>query len=376
MPDWLRKASKTLARSAPKKPEPFEIPCQCGQTVRGMRQVHAQRVVCGDCSEPSFVLPLDVYPQPKPKKKHRKRKPTKRQTFAKTKSAVKNVGPVLRKHALAQARKVGDKTAAASRRASKRVRSTFTPFRLVMLCMLAVISSTGYWVFESGKREQAELRLKAAKERGFAALHERKFITAEQEFRTASEALDRLGRDDAPARKVRQMWRETTVLTNLVDASPLEIIAQAERKIRADPTDWAEHFESHYAGRWIVLQTTLSRAAAPRATDAEHNTNTVIDLPPFLEGRQIDFQGHLAALEQLAIGAEPRHVIFAAQLGTCRLEPAESPRCVISLRSQSAFFWSDFENYRALGFREDEFHTEEEIRQLLDEQSRSMGIVE
>ena len=377
MSNWLTKASNTFSRSAPKEPEPFEIPCQCGQTVRGMRQAYFQRVVCEDCGERLFVLPLDVYPELKPKNR-RKRKAKKGQTLAKAKTAAqaaaRKVGPVLRKHAHQQARNVSEKTAAVSRRVTKWFRSTFTPFRLVMMCIVAVVASTGYWAAQSIVRERAETALRAAEENGRAALRQRKFLTAERELRIACEALDRLGRDDAPAREVRQLWRETVALTNQLDPSLFELIEEAERKTREGPAAWAEHFESHYAGKWLAIETFVRRASG----DAGDSRYAIV-LPLGLgvkEGTQIDFRGDLAVFDRLEISDESRLVAFAAELAGCRRAPVDPSRWVIVLRPDNGILWTDFENYSSAGLGPDEDRPAEEIRQLLLQQSRSMEIAQ
>ena len=62
----LAKAKSRLFGSAPESvPVPFEVPCDCGHRVTGIRRTSYQIAVCSACQSSLFVLPVNVYPTTK-----------------------------------------------------------------------------------------------------------------------------------------------------------------------------------------------------------------------------------------------------------------------------------------------------------------------
>ncbi len=69
MVNWLAKATEALRGTPPPEPEPYEVACACTHRISGMRLPAFQVVRCNRCGNFVFVLPRDVYPKLKPKKK-------------------------------------------------------------------------------------------------------------------------------------------------------------------------------------------------------------------------------------------------------------------------------------------------------------------
>jgi hypothetical protein len=61
MANWLDKAlgrEKTSVQA-----EPFELECECGTRLSGIRQERAKRVICPQCGDAHFILPVNPYPR-------------------------------------------------------------------------------------------------------------------------------------------------------------------------------------------------------------------------------------------------------------------------------------------------------------------------
>ncbi|MGV2338666.1 MAG UNVERIFIED_CONTAM: hypothetical protein LVR18_33170 [Planctomycetaceae bacterium] len=54
--------AKLFGGSTADTPTPFELPCDCGHNVAGIRRPRIQIALCSACGKSLFVLPLNVYP--------------------------------------------------------------------------------------------------------------------------------------------------------------------------------------------------------------------------------------------------------------------------------------------------------------------------
>ena len=369
MARWLTKALKALDRGAPNAaaPEPFQIRCSCGVPMQGLRQPRSQRVECRRCGQPLFVLSADVYPQPKPKKS-RKKRPLPIKKHPEPARQVEKPRPSVRDRLKTRARNVRVNASDSLLRAAQRQMSIFTPFRLVLLCIVALVAATMYWGWYSRAVEQAEITLNTAVQRGEAALREHDFTNAAREFQAAGESLEFLGRNDKRAQAIRQMLRESTAASQLLREPLFNIVSDAERAGREGSLGWNDGFRTHYGECWIVMQSTIERTS-----DMQGNPRLVIDYPLDVGGKLIVIDATLPVFEQLPLENEPRNVIFAAQLKSCRIGGSENQEWIVKLQDDTAFLWSSFDTFQALGFETDE-HAESKIHELLDEQSRLMGI--
>jgi hypothetical protein len=374
MSGWLTKASEALSRGAAPEPEPFEIVCLCGQLHRGLRQDHAQRVVCQSCGHACFVLPADAYPQSA--SKQRKRRSAGKAAKPAANVAARPVHPTDVSIADPPTDSVSS-TAAPLYGPRKKL---LTPLRLVMLCLVGAVFFTGLWVVHRRGLDEAELTLTAAQESGLAALREGDFIAAARELEIACDALDLLGRDNRAARDIRRLRNEATAAGYLASASLYDIARHAEDMHKSDEDDaWKNYFEAHFRDSWLILDTYV--ALAPEHDPVEHEAADdadsgrkaetpqvrapyLIDYPLLIGERPAELELPTPLFEPLAIGKEPRRVIFAAQLEFYR---PEGDRWVVGLRPDTAFLWSDLGNYKALGFSDDPH-----VAQVLEQQRQAL----
>lgn len=402
MSGWLSRAKGAFGgREAEISPEPIEIACPCGRKVEALRRRDFQRVLCKNCGEPFFLLPLDVYPRPvmkvrkvKPPKPDLKKKPA-----AGTKSPPAQPDP---------------KTATAPTRPSidlrkdlsivgGRVRRQFTPLRLMVLSLLAVIGLTGWWQWTRAARSGAEFDFKTANEAGLAAIQKKDFVEAAQQFARAANAVDLLQRHDVSAEQARQRFRQLTAINSLLQRSLVEVLKAAkDGRQKGEFAAVESEFASLHAGRWVVLESEVTPASSP----SDPATVSVWEQRVQFDGEALVLTGSLSIFAKVlappsplsapdgnaAPDAQPqfmfalndlgqREVLFAAQVESLKWNAAQSV-WVLTLKSSSGFLWTDYDLLQPTGLQPDErptepnLRSEPQVRALLLEQSRWIGAAE
>lgn len=397
MSGWLSRAKGAFGgREAEISPEPIEIACPCGRKVEATRRRDFQRVLCKNCGEPFFLLPLDVYPRPV--MKVRKVKLPERD-LKKTKPATGTKSPPAQPDA---------QTATAPARPSidlrkdlsvvgDRVRTQFTPLRLMVLSLLAVTGLTGWWQWTRAARTSAEFDFKTASEAGQAALQKKDFVDAAQQFSRAANAADLLKRHDVHAEQARQSVRQLTAINSLLTRSLVELLEAAKAGRQKGSVAAVEsEFASLHADRWVVLHSEVTPESGPSDPAAASRWEQRVQI----EGEALVLTGSLSIFAKVlapppppsapdgdaAPDAQPqlnvalndlgqREVLFAAQVESLKWNPAQSV-WVLTLKSSSGCLWTDYDLLLATGFLPDELRSEQQLRALLLEQGRWIGAIE
>jgi hypothetical protein len=389
MVHWLAKASEALRRRPPPEPQPYEVACACTHRVSGMRLAAFQVVRCNRCGNFVFVLPLDVYPKPKPKKKV----PPKPLSAAGRDSAstLPTVQPMssARRNLAAGGADVAEKPAPAVAGATtsavssssneirieaveslpKLRRSILSPVRIVACAILGVVALTGYFVWRAQLKEKAALTLREHQEAGDAALREGKFVEAAAEYHQAAEAVDILGRDDADSRLVRQKAKELNAIAHLSTLSLYDLCDEARLAVAAGENKWSERFDRLRRDSWIVVEGDVVSDAGPDGTP-----QPLIRYPFPINGAPVILDARLKALEPPSAVAGPQHVLFAGQLVSFAEEGTKSKVWVLRLNDKTAFLWAGTDTYRALGLGPDALRSDDETARLLAAQAEIVGV--
>jgi hypothetical protein len=254
-------------------------------------------------------------------------------------------------------------------RVARRQKEFFTPFRLVMLSVAAIVGLTTYWAIHNSRVRSAQETLVAAEQAGKAAMTKSEYALAAQQFERACRALDLLGRDDVQARGVRQLYRESTAVSQLAAAPLPEIISEYHEASQKNDTILLQTHGNLYRGTWLVLDTTVERLSNPDGA-----SRSIVDLPVLVDGRPMVVSGDFAAFRVLPPTTEPRRVVFAAQFESCRLDGRAQDRWLVALRPDTSFLWSSAETLRWLGFVDDDSELDPDTARVLAEQSRLLGI--
>lgn len=397
MVHWLTKATEALRRSAPPEPEPYEVACACTHRISGMRLPAFQVVRCNRCGNYVFVLPRDVFPKPKPKKKATQKTPpdVRRDSAPALPTALPSVAPPsssARRNLAAGGTEVAQQPSPAATPATAPAvstssgssseirlesveslptlrRSLFSPVRVVACAILGVVLLTGYLVWQSQQKEKAALTLREHLDAGDAALRASKFIEAAAEYQQAAQAVDILGRDDAESRAVRQKAKELNAIAHLSAISLYELCDEATLAVAEHDAKWSERFDRLHRDAWIVVDGDVVSDAGPDGT-----LQSLIRYPFPIEGAPVILDARLKALEPRSAVAGPEHVIFAGQLASFAEEGTKSKVWVLRLKDATAFLWAGGETYRALGLGSDALRSDEDTGRLLAAQAEIVGV--
>ena len=248
-------------------------------------------------------------------------------------------------------------------------RRIVTPFRTVLLCASMLVIATVVVKLKSNRRDDAEWELKTALGNAEVALKNRDFSTSAKEYQKACAALDVLKRNDAQEKTIRQRFKESTAAGNLLTDSLFEILNELAKEIDSDASRPQRFFENVYTHRWIVMETNVEKFKDPDGL-----SRITIDFPFEAAGRPVEFAANLPIFKKLSVDWEQHKVIFAAQLQIIQLQGAEHPYWTITLQPETAFLWTDYETFQAMGFEHEDAGIESVNRELLAEQSRLLGM--
>ncbi len=370
MSDWMARAKGLFGQAqAEPEPEPVEIACPCGGSLEAMRRESFQRVLCKNCGEAFFLLPLDVYPRPVmkvrivpgPRRKAAAETPKPNETQAPATTAIPT-------RPLIDSRAVWNSI-------RQRIARQFTALRMVVVSLLLVIALTGWWQWQRSAQASAEITFKQAWDAGQAAVAKQDWLAAQSEFDRVAKAANVLERSDSQAEEARQWQREFTAVNWLLTNSLAELFDDLRTRRQKETTAAAESaFPGLFSGRWIVLQTEMTPATKPSdSIDWEQ--------PLLFETEGLLLVGQFPAFAKVpppqvdASGpaAETREVIFAAKLDSVRWDAARS-LWVVRLSGSSCFLWSHYDALLAAGLPPDELRSELQLKSLLSEQSKWIGI--
>jgi hypothetical protein len=246
-------------------------------------------------------------------------------------------------------------------------RRIVTPFRLVILGASIIVAATVFAKLKSTRQGAAEWELKNAVGRAKMALGNGDLSTSAKEYQKACKALDVLERNDAQEKTIRQRYKESTAAANLLADSLFEILNKLSHEIDSDSARPQIVFERSLTNCWIVMETIVEKME-----DRDGHSRVVIDFPFAVAGRPVEFEANLAIFEKLPVDREEQKVVFAAQLQRIQLQGAEHPYWMVILQPDTAFLWTDYETFRAIGFEDEDLDHESETRNLLAKQSRLM----
>ena len=364
MAGWLSRATEAFRQQPPPAPELYEVGCDCGGRVTGERSRNAQRPPCPSCGRLVFVLPANVYPRPiKPAPKTATPKPSAAKQPATEATASKSQSKDQTKAREAEDASRNERSGIALEANEK----LLTPFRLTMTAMLVVSGLTAWGLWYRHRIETAKSIVAQATEAGMLALKERDFDTAARELEKARDAVDLLKRTDEESQLVRRLCREALAARGLAHDSLFELLHKSLADIKPGDKD-AKRFDGLYRDGWVLFD-----AAVLVPEDAAQPCT--LEMPVFHLGQAIRIETNFAALRQAARQSppdEPARVIFAAQLERLTPQSGAQSAAVLTLKDQSAFLWSSFDTYSALGYREEDAEELKATHAVLERQLEVM----
>lgn len=287
---------------------PFELTCECGATVSGMRRKSWIESECPECLQSLFVLTSNVYPSTKsvpsevlggsltdrlktvagelfPKKKQTKTKTKPKPAAAETAIAADtqesvSTEPLKPRKTLRQQLDIG-----------RRLKRTFTPFRVLMLAMIGVIGFTSYWMTYQSHVESARQTWLKSPELIEQQLHEFAMVDLERTLQSAVEAADVLERNDVESRRVRNLLQETVAVNKIASRDLLTSFHDAYNKNDVLEDDATETVTDVCRSGTFVFDSSLTKKAGLDdvylvdfpATPGRHPVEIIVPLPAVAE---------------------------------------------------------------------------------------------
>ena len=386
---WLAAAESLLGRRASDPPPAWQVHCVCGRIATGQRSRVVQTPICPGCRASLFILPTSVYPRPKSPKRKVVAAPRPQTEFVAPLPSDSADLPGEPPHA-AGAVRLKEAVESPSRQAAlppaprtirqmvraaagevdldRLRRKIFTPVRLVLAGVFAVIVLTAWWIVHLRGLDHAERMVVSATRAGEQALANHDLAEAARQYRMVRSSLDTLGRNDPQSRLLRQTASEFMAAADLSRVSLFDMLHEANDAASGRTSlTWSETFRLSYRNTWVVLDAPVSRSV-----DQSSRHRFEIDFPLSLEPEQAVVVGDLQIFEKaIATDGTAKRVIFAAQLDDCRRESDLEGPWTISLQPATGFLWSSPERLELLGVGVDDA-----TKRILDEQAGLLGIAQ
>lgn len=367
MAGWLSRAT-SLFQQTPPPPEPFEVECDCGAKVVGQRISTYQKPACSRCERPVFVLPANIYPQVKQKSKSRSSKGKGGSKSDRTSTAVVDDDPDQTPQSQPSRTDRNAKAAKAPAVIEQQIlleppSPWITPLRVTTTAIFLVGVATIAGLWYRHRIEKAQTAISQSADAGMAALKEEDFLTASRELQRASDAVDVLGRTDATSNEIRRLSRESTTLANLSSSTLTEILDETIAAGKRGQTEPLRLSVSN-KGAWVIFDARVTPVSGGRA-------RCLVDAPFFVGDATVRIEVDSPAVRSVSQpdpSGQQARVIFAAQLESLTAPTGQPPISVLTLNAKTAFLWTSYDTYKAIGYRPIDAENDEQTSALLKRQ--------
>lgn len=412
----LAKAKSRLFGSAPESvPVPFEVPCDCGHRVTGIRRTSYQIAVCSACQSSIYVLPVNVYPttrrihsevvdgpvlervgtvvrdlvrgDPTPEAGESQeprtvRKPQGAEGLRDYGAAV-DLKPKGRKSKRssghdASSSGVSDNVSTPEPAAAiplvqvprpsfaTRMRRVFSPTRVLALAGCVILCSTGFWTIHQRKLEQARKVWRLEMDRAETALKQKDLNKLSESLTLAVKAAKTLSRTDEESRVAESLLRQTEVVQQL---SSMDLVSQFSNVIRNDGSldvGKAGYVAEGLQGQFFVFELALKRRSAGA-------TAFQLDFPLIIQDTAIDVFVSSSVLSGCVVGNSEPNVLFTACIRECRPPTPANRRWEIVLDGPSCTLVTTEFHAEQLGF---DLKTSTSLPAVLESQSKVVRSVQ
>lgn len=355
--DRLAQATSKLFGSAVRDTVvPFELLCDCGHRVAGIRQTTDQIVTCSACRSSLYVLPKDVYPLIRSPRTESKSAPVSTRTVEPPRPPVEEVvetettsvpdesadsgvsapGDVRRrKSGRERSRKadlspepspvegsVIDVVAVPRKSLSERLKRIFSPTRLLAMALISLLIGTGWWMVQRQRLDQARRTWRAEMDRVEPALKDRDIGTLQVALQKAVEAARVLNRDDAEALEAESLLAQTNAVQSLTTVDLFATLSGAVNDEGAIDQTKAADASALLIGQRFVFDTTL-KPMGVRASSVGTATQRAVPLmelncPIVANSFPIRIGVASPTLNELTSSAAESSVLFIATIKSMR----------------------------------------------------------
>ncbi|MCH2212600.1 MAG: hypothetical protein MK110_14950 [Fuerstiella sp.] len=250
---FKRARARLRGTAAAEIPVPFDVSCECGGRVTGIRTSSWQQTSCPSCHTSCFLLPANVYPSTDSVESHviggtfgHRLRVVAGEVLVPQKRRLRSQGDVLSKN---RSRTEND-SAAGNEPASTQprrwrsprrvlsgfhpvrfVRRAFSPFRLLLAGIIMIVSTTGYWVYQSRQYEAARTTWHKETDAIPSLVEQYQIEELEQALGRAAKAGRLLGLSGQKWRYVLNLLDETRAVRSIYRTTVPELISEVREQI-------------------------------------------------------------------------------------------------------------------------------------------------
>lgn len=380
MAGWLTRAAAAFSRRAEAPPEPFDVPCDCGGRLTGVRVAGHQKLRCLGCERYVLVLPASPYPAVKRRLLDVAPKPPRSIVHASDRQESSQAGPRRTSRPAKKKRSPPEpdkaRTVPQGEEASPtpeplvlspqvvQTKSRRLTIRLIVVSIAALLGVTGWSLRNRALREDARALVPVASEAGLTALRQGDFPTAVRELSRAVQGLDTLRRGDAAATAIRQAYREAVAANGLATAS-LSQLAEEFLTDTGTPEERLRRFQTQSGSKWLIFDANVVQ------TSFDGTPLYQLEVPWMVGERPLQVQLEFPEMDRMAADrplSSAARIIFAGQIDDWIVPERPRQPIVARLRKTTAFLWTDYDSLRAVGFQPESKDAERETRELLNRQ--------
>lgn len=346
---------------------PFEIECDCGATVTGVRRATWIESECSECAATVFVLPMNVYPSTKSvpseilggtfkerlgvvtKELLRGNKPNAETDETSSRSSSADSSDSNQQTVDAKPKWKLPKLTLPSIDVKKIVRRTFSPFRLVMMAVIATVGFTGWFMVQQRQTERAQKIWLESTATIAEKLEQEELSGLLVELESALNAGMVLGKDDSEYRLLNNLLVETQATVSLASAGLVDVFQAAyDNQNRLEPAAKSRVDEACKQG-WFLFD------AVANKFDSGTETTWLIDFPatPGLHPVSIILP-NLVLTQDLDADSDTR-LLFVAKLSVKTAPDGdEDGQWILTVNPDSFAMLTHTAHFVAVGFDPDE----------------------
>ncbi len=343
--------AKLLGKPTADVPIPFEVVCECGHRVAGIRRKSYQIAECSECTASIFVLPVDPYPKV--------RKPVPKEAPS-SKRAVAVPSTVPQDEEVASPGRSSGPPESTPQKSGKpdarpdvgkaldevlpdedvirlpprpplavRLRRTFTPVRLLAVASIVLVAFTAWWMVHQRTLDEARRTWRREMDVVKKAIEEGDRSSLTTAIRKAVDAATLLSRDDADARDAKSLLRQTQAVeqVGLSASDPISVLSDVTPAKVKDVDDLKEVL-GRLKGICCVFESPLIRSP-------ENDQILIVNAPLLTPSGRIRIQVDSQLLRGLFEQIGQDSMLFVASVRDASLDTSGTGEWLINLDGRS-----------------------------------------
>lgn len=316
-----RLSARLRGTAAEEIPAPFEVRCDCGCMVHGVRTATWQQMSCPECRTTLFLLPTNVYPSTESVQSD-----VIGGSFVNRLRVV--IGEMVPRRRTSQAASNGTTVPTQEKPASRGTRvpsprrlpkitlpslnpvqlarRIFTPIRLLALGTLLLIGGTSYWMHYQGQLEEAQTAWHQSTDALPGLLAGDDFETLQATLVTANAAGSLLGQEGPEWRILQNLLLETQAV-NSVSYETLTSMLSELIRLKPHEDFKMDALQSALLNRTFVVDGYVDPAGTGSG-------DYMLDIPTMSASQPVVVSLHMPALSEYLDGLEVNRLIFAFRL--------------------------------------------------------------